>query len=392
MPDPTSSIDTRIEQVNQRLKAARLGVQIERRSQKLSLRATLPPRPGSDRLRPYQQRLSLNLPATTAGLKQAEQEAKILAAHLLQKTFDWRPYLGRGSGVRFSSADLIQRIQAFEQDFFHQPRRRKQTASATTTWETAYAPYLRKLLGTVEANPQFTLEEAIHATVRSIDETARSRQVCCTAFRALGNFLKLDLTIDFKALAGSYGPTATQARELPSEELILETFEKISHPAWRFVYGVMATYGLRNHEVFFCDYSALEQATPQPTLRVLSTSKTGSHEVWPFYPEWVDRFELRQICLPEIETDLQRTTLQRVGQYVTVQFRRYGLPFSPYDLRHAWAVRTIHLGLPDTIAARMMGHSVAIHTRTYHQWMTHRDQQRAVDAALSRIGYSQTST
>ena len=66
------------------------------------------------------------------------------------------------------------------------------------------------------------------------------------------------------------------------------------------------------------------------------------------------------------------------------QFRRYEVGFSPYDLRHAWAVRTIHLGLPDTVAARMMGHSVAIHTRTYHHWITHRDQQQAVNTALAR--------
>ena len=53
-------------------------------------------------------------------------------------------------------------------------------------------------------------------------------------------------------------------------------------------------------------------------------------------------------------------------------------------VRHAWAVRTIHVGLPDTVAARMMGHSVTIHTRTYHHWITRRDQQQAVDAALAR--------
>ncbi|MEO0408085.1 MAG: tyrosine-type recombinase/integrase, partial [Cyanobacteria bacterium P01_A01_bin.135] len=79
---------------------------------------------------------------------------------------------------------------------------------------------------------------------------------------------------------------------------------------------------------------------------------------------------------------LSQTTLQRVGQKVTTQLRRYNLPFKPYDLRHAWAVRTIHVGLPDTVAAQMMGHSVAIHTQTYHRWITRRDHQQAVDAAL----------
>ena len=150
----------------------------------------------------------------------------------------------------------------------------------------------------------------------------------------------------------------------------------------RSVYGVMAAFGLRNHEVFFCDYSDLAQGTQQ--VRVLSSTKTGSHDVWAFHPEWVDQLDLRSLVLPDVATDLNTTTLQRVGQRVTAQFRRYGVPFSPYDLRHAWAVRTIHMGLSDSVAAKMMGHSVTVHTRTYHQWITHRDQQSAVDVALAR--------
>jgi integrase len=85
-----------------------------------------------------------------------------------------------------------------------------------------------------------------------------------------------------------------------------------------------------------------------------------------------------------VTTDLRVTSLRTVGQRVSEQFRRYDLPLTPYDLRHAWAVRTIHIGLPDTVAARMMGHSVGIHNRTYHHWITRRDQQQAVDAALAR--------
>ena len=124
-------------------------------------------------------------------------------------------------------------------------------------------------------------------------------------------------------------------------------------------------------------------------IRVLPTSKTGEHQVWPFQPDWVEHFGLEQLGgsqppLPAVATDLRHTTLQQVGRRVAEQFRRYELPITPYDLRHAWAVRTIHIGLPDTVAARMMGHSVAIHTRTYHHWITRRDQQQAVDAALAR--------
>ena len=189
------------------------------------------------------------------------------------------------------------------------------------------------------------------------------------------------------SLGGRYGNSKTQRRMLPSDEVIVEWYDRIPNPTWRYVYGIMATYGLRNHEVFFCDYQALRQGDPEGRITVLETTKTGLHDVWPFYPEWIDRFNLGQGSLPPIATDLTTTTLQRIGQQVAIQFKRYGVPFSPYDLRHAWAVRTIHFGLADTVAARMMGHSVAIHNRTYHRWITHRDQQAAVQAALQRGGW-----
>lgn len=379
--DETATIDGRIAQVNQRLKAAQMGLQVERRGQRLNLRGILPPRPDSDRLKSHQQRLCLGLPATTAGLKQAEQEIKIIAAQLIQNSFDWRNYV-TGLG-RLDQLTLSQQIQAFEAAFLTDPQRGHLVGSKTT-WEFAYAPYLRKLTAIAQAKPQLSLLEAIYTTVRSTTANSRSRQVCCTALSAFAKFLNLKLTIDLKTLWGNYGANHAQFRALPSDDEIVATWQQIPNPAWQFVYGIMATYGLRNHEVFFCDYSALMRGDRAPSITVLPTTKTGSHEVWPFYPEWVEQFNLPNLQLPTIQTDLSQTTLQRVGQRVSVQFHRYDLPFAPYNLRHAWAVRTIHFGLPDTVAARMMGHSVAVHTRTYHQWITHRDQQQAVETALAR--------
>ncbi|WP_416666642.1 site-specific integrase [Egbenema bharatensis] len=380
-----AAIDQKLAQVNQRLKIAQMGLQVERRGNTLNLRGTLPPRPGSHRLRPHQQRISLNLPATTAGLKQAEQEAKIIAAQLIQNSFDWRQYLPVAGG-RLSQMDLHEKLQAFEGHFFSQMAQSSSPASAKTTWEKAYQPYLRKLESIAQSSAQLHLSELIYATIQSTRANSRSRQVCCTALGALAEFLNLELPIALKTLSGTYSPSRTQVRHLPSEEQILEVYQQIPNPAWRFVYGIMATYGLRNHEVFFCDYGALSRGEPEAIVEVLETTKTGNHEVWPFPPEWVDRFQLREINLPTINTDLDRTTLQRIGQLVSCQFRRYQIPFSPYDLRHAWAVRTIHYGLPDTVSARMMGHSVAIHTRTYHRWLTRRDQQQAVRTALRQNG------
>lgn len=379
-----STLDARLGQINQRLKAARLGLQIERRGERLGLRGTLPPRPGSHRLNPHQQRISLNLAATQANLKLAEQEVKVIAARLIEKTFDWKEYLPLTGGGQLRQMDLPQKIQAFGADYLSCGFESSHPASVRTTWEKAYVPYLKKLEAIAQSRPNLSLAEAIYVTVESTPANTRSRQLCCTALGALADFLNIELPKDLKTYWGNYGSSRTQMRTLPSDEEILAAYEQIPSPTWRFVYGIMATYGLRNHEVFFCDYSALESGD-DTLIEVLETTKTGTHQVWPFHPEWVDRFDLRAIALPPLNTDLTQTTLQRIGQLVSTQFRRYDIPFSPYDLRHAWAVRTIHIGLPDTVAARMMGHSVAIHTRTYHRWITRRDQQAAVEAALRKV-------
>lgn len=384
MVQKSFSIDTRINQTNERLKVAQMGLQIERRGNKLSVRGILPPRPNSPRLNPHQQRISLGLPATPTGLKQAEQEVKIIAARILEKNFDWREYLRISGGGRLHQLDLESQIQAFHDYFLNQPERLSNPASTRATWQTAYSPYLRKLQAIAQERPNLTLVETILITVQTCPPNSRSRQNCCTALNAFATFMGQDIGANLKPLSGGYSPNRTQKRELPSDELIVATFDQIPNSEWQFVYGIMATYGLRNHEVFFCDFSNLQENPKDATVHVLGTTKTGSREVWPFYPEWIERFDLQHVKLPGVNTNLNHTTLQRIGHRITTQFRRYAIPFGPYNLRHAWAVRTIHFGLPDTVAARMMGHSVEIHTRTYHQWMTRRDQQLAVEAALNR--------
>ena len=83
----------------------------------------------------------------------------------------------------------------------------------------------------------------------------------------------------------------------------------------------------------------------------------------------MEKFELFKLgenpeLLPIINRDLKVTTLQNIGKKITDQFKRYSLQIKPYDLRHDLAVRTIFYDLPDTVAARMMGHSVSLHTQT----------------------------
>jgi integrase len=393
LPHP---LDGPIREHNAQLAASGVSLRLERRGQRLALRGPLPCRQGSGQLRV--QRISLGVPADPAGLEQARQALRRVVQQLQQQSFAWSQWCvapaasARSSAAQAVSAatgiDATAAVERFEQQFFGDPRRRRNPAGSRTTWTSAYLPYLRRLREQAASRELPLSEDLLLAVLESYPLASRGRQQCGTALAALARSEQIPLPPDWADRAGGYGLHAAQFRQLPSDRQILEWIEQIPNPGWRLAYGLMATYGLRNHEVFFTDLSALAPGGDR-VIRVLPTSKTGEHQVWPFQPEWVERFELPRLgearsLLPPVCTDLRRTTLQQVGRRVAEQFRRYDLPLTPYDLRHAWAVRTIHIGLPDTVAARMMGHSVAIHTRTYHHWITRRDQQQAVDTALAR--------
>jgi integrase len=382
------------------LAAEGCALRLEIRGGRLGLRGPLPDRLGAGQAQV--QRLSLGLTASPTGLTIALERLARLRQELASGRFQWHEWKRAGTiaveggpagcgsiagGLAFRP--LAQQLEAFEVAFRNDPKRRRRPTGSRSTWAAAYRPYLRRLAAyAADQHPGRLDGDLLVEVLESYELSSRSRQQCGVALAALARHLQLELPDDWRDRAAGYGLHLTRFRPLPTDSQILELVRQIPNPRWRLAYGLMATYGLRNHEVFFCDGSALAPGADR-VLRVLPTSKTGEHQVWPFQPEWIDHFELERLgrdpnALPIVNLDLRRTTLQQVGRRVAEQFRRYGLPITPYDLRHAWAVRTIHIGLPDTVAARMMGHSVAIHTRTYHHWITRRDQQQAVDAALAR--------
>ena len=399
-PPIEPSLAAAVRHHNGLLAAEGCALRLEIRGGRLGLRGPLPDRLGAGQAQV--QRLSLGLTASPNGLTIALERLARLRQELASGRFQWHewkrastsaveggPAGGESIAGGLAFRPLAEQLEAFEVAFRNDPKRRRRPAGSRSTWAAAYRPYLRRLAAhAADQHPGRLDGDLLVEVLESYELSSRSRQQCGVALAALARHLQLELPDDWRDRAAGYGLHLTRFRPLPTDSQILELVLQIPNPRWRLAYGLMATYGLRNHEVFFCDGSALAPGADR-VLRVLPTSKTGEHQVWPFQPEWIDHFDLERLgrdpkALPIVNLDLRRTTLQQVGRRVAEQFRRYGLPITPYDLRHAWAVRTIHIGLPDTVAARMMGHSVAIHTRTYHHWITRRDQQQAVDAALAR--------
>jgi integrase len=377
--------------INQDLESKGINLRIEKRGKVLNIRGSLPDKKFHNLSKV--QRISLKLPYNMKGLEEAKKAIELIDFQLKKNLFSWSHWIKEKaiSSIKINRTVVNDEIESFKRQFFSDTSRSKSPAGMISTWQSAYKPYMNRLIGVSHQSTLKLNEELLLKILLSYKENSRSRQQCGIALSALAKYLKLELPENWKQLQSGYGIHESYFRKLPSDEEIINNFHLIPNPKWRFVFGLMATYGLRNHEVFFSDLTCLKQGGDK-ILRVFPNTKTGEHQVWPFHPEWVSLFQLDKLndisdSLPGIKTDLKETTLQHIGRRVSEQFRRYKVSFTPYDLRHAWAVRTILIGLPNTVAAKMMGHSVSIHTKTYHHWITRRDQQLAVDSALSRAKY-----
>ena len=377
-----------INNVNDKFATNGSKLKIEKRGEKLNIRGSLPSKEDKNNFKI--QRISLGLKADISGLEEAKKKLQLINLQLELNQFDWINWIGDPyKKQKKDGFELPDRLNQFEKFFFKENRSDFRTSTRKTTWSSSYKPYMKRMLNIYNDYENEALEKIFQKTLESYREGSRSRKQCATSLGVLAKFLDINLPEDWKLNSRGYGLNKAGFRDLPEDELIEKLWETIPNKSWKFVFGLMATYGLRNHEVFFCDLSSLTNFGDK-IIRVLPTTKTGEHQVWPFHPEWVEKFELSKLgenpkLLPNINRDLKITTLQNIGKKITDQFKRYSLRIKPYDLRHAWAVRTIFYDLPDTVAARMMGHSVSLHTQTYHHWITKRDQQQAVNNALLKV-------
>lgn len=256
-------------------------------------------------------------------------------------------------------------IDRFKEDYL-------QRGSSETTWRTEYWKMLKHL-----PQDEFLTPELLHQFVLKSPINTRSRIRACMVYGAIARFAKLDYNPS--PYRGKYSSKSVSPRDIPTDELILDWFDRLSNPGWKWIFGILATYGLRPHEAFRLDFERLRQR--DRILWVEDETKTGFRQVWAFHPEWFDEFNLRQVQLPNV--DLTRSN-DRVGHSATAYFSDFGLPFHLYDMRHRWAIRSMEYGLKRTLAAQQMGHSEEVHSRIYHRWINAAEHQRAYETLLSR--------
>jgi len=350
----------KINQANGRLKAAKTGVTILQRGDRLYLQAVLPPRPGSKKFLPCQQQIALGIHANASGISLAEKEARRVGYLRDAKEFDWGLYGCSHIAQLQTVAEWIGKFEGV-----------KRPTISVTTWKTDY----QRPFAVLPAGEPIT-SDLLRSAIAKTAPNTRQRRRFCLAFRQLAQFAGVDIQV--ADLMGTYSPTKVQPRNLPTDEAIEACFDQIENPHWQWVYGAIAAYGLRDHEAFYLDLSKF------PIAQVLE-GKTGYRQCWPLRPEWAERWDLANIKRPPVTGECHADFGDRVCKF----FARSPANFCAYDLRHAWAIRAMSFGLDASLAAKQMGHSLATHTQTYHLALNEREQQRAYDLLLVRNSTNQ---
>jgi integrase len=241
------------------------------------------------------------------------------------------------------------------------------------SWTGDYWKVLKRLPMDEPLTPAM-LEEVIGST----QPNTKTRKRACMAIGALAELAKVDY--DPSPFAGKYGLNSIHPRDLVGDELIVQQWSQLKNSGWRWVFGMVAAYGLRPHEAFRLNFEALKDG--DRVVQVEANSKTGERLVWAFHPEWFEQFSLDAVALPKVDTSRSN---EKVGHSATEYFGKTArLPFTLYTMRHCWAVRAMLYGLPDTLAAQQMGHSVEVHQRLYQRWVNRSHHQAVYELLIGR--------
>ncbi|MGD1873499.1 MAG: integrase [Mastigocoleus sp.] len=326
--------------------------------------------------------ISLGFCANDIGLKKAITKARELDLLLVTNQFKWVPELLGKKAQKITlknEQNIVKTIQElifdYEKEFWKTHQRNRQSIR---TWESHYIRHLKKLPQD-ETVSSLAIEEALNKT----QPNTSSRFYLIWQLKKFCRFCNFDAS----KLIDSYATPLPKpsSRKIPSDEEIVAGFHQIglplSHHAskdniglpsqWQWLYGMLATYGLRPHELFAIDVDAF--CNPKNTFHLITLNpgltqgtKTGERTcgIPPLYPQWIELFDLKNIKLIDSEAHLNNKTAR-----IHVKFRNISLGFKPYDLRHAYALRGHRLRVPIKTMADYMGHTVEEHTKTYQRWM-----------------------
>ncbi len=323
---------------------------------RLYLLARLPRRDRAPGLQ--QARIALRMDDTPINRRAAAKQLQTLERQLDGGTFEWAYWLDQAAGA-ITWREAIARLYR---------ARVVLGRTGESTWEVNYLGRLRQ----IPPGSACTTASIAKALERYDRATCSYKEL----YYLLRHLSKL-VAVPFPEVPL---PTYSQAElvAVPNDEQIIAWVEGAPDPV-RWYWGMMATYGLRPHEIEGAvlikrDYCQVQEAT-----------KTGFRTVVPVPREWVERFGLRDRRLRPTLRGATHDRPDMVAKWLSKDLKRQGLPWRPYALRHAFAARLWREGggrLDLYTAARLMGHTPAQHARVYRAHIQPHQVAEAAERAL----------
>lgn len=354
-----------IKAANQRLKGLRVSLELSAGGNTIHLRGTFPPKPWEPDQQTRQRKISLKRRAIAeADVKAAEHLARQVDLDLNVGTFEWTNFPGIVDPRPPLPSTIADWVKELEKDRRHKMR--------PSSWRFNYELVMETLPLEAEMSESALINWVLE--VNGTGNTMRKKYVAIAA--GLADLAGLPVE-RIRKLQNAMPKKPVNPRDLPEDAAIEAMWRSIQHPEWAWVYGMLAVYGLRPHELFRLDLSFF------PDVRVLPNTKTGERIVPPIHPEWLELFKLtNEIRLPQNLQWEPEDENYVLGKKIGMGFDRHHLG-DAYSLRHCCARRCLELGLTSDVSAKLFGHSREIHERTYRAFIK---SSVYVDAAKRAIG------
>lgn len=306
------------------------------------------------------------------------------------------------SPVAAAEPELL--LQVWERFGHHKVRRTGEVKAST--WERDYGKTAKRLAQVADARDA---KELLTRASDAWDPGSRTRQQVCQHLAAMLRWavevevLPADRWLppqSLKAFTGEKPVAAVEATPLKDVQ-ILELLDSLPHDPpgerWRFCLQLIAAYGLRPVEVLHL------QLKPSGELWCNYIKRSGGGSTRPralraLHPEWQEEW-----CLLERLASTEALppfggsgVAEAARKYLSRQAGWKPLAdqgFTVYGFRHGYALRAHQsYGLSPRVAARLMGHSVETHIRSYGTWADLDEIDAALEAGIRYRSLTQATT
>ena len=290
----------------------------------------------------------------------------------LPKEFSWNKTV---EVKEFAKNTVEYGIEKFKEEYWESkgnPSEEEKTSESKRTL-ISYTDQLRKLekYNNLELTPEL-LRTVIEEKSRP---NTKPRQDMCKIFKRLGKlfFVESDLK-EIDKIRGKYIPSK---RKRIDEDSVVEDIDKIrDHPKYGWLTAAVFIYGCRPNEAFSIvpQENGIAKAVncPKAEKKSIKFPIALGLEKDNYKPDLLIKrwniFDVQRDFYFDLENDLydSEEMKKKVEAWTKWLKKNTVSSFGLVDLRHYWGIRSIYADLDIRTSCKSLGHSQAIHTKTYN--------------------------